>query len=121
MVGHICPEAALDGPLARLRDGDPITIDVDSRTLSTESDLSRRSANWRAPRPAPARGVLAKYAYSVESASKGAVTAFPGPRTLESDSSSPSAGHAARATAGLTESTETETALSHQFAAIWLL
>ena len=121
MVGHICPEAALDGPLARLRDGDPITIDVDSRTLSTESDLSRRSANWRAPRPAPARGVLAKYAYSVESASKGAVTAFPGPRTLESDSSSPSAGHAARATAGRTESTETETALSHQFAAIWLL
>ncbi|MDZ4349809.1 MAG: dihydroxy-acid dehydratase [Xanthomonadaceae bacterium] len=122
MVGHICPEAALDGPLARLRDGDPITIDVDSRTLSTEADLTRRSANWRAPRPAPARGVLAKYAYSVESASNGAVTAFPGPRASESGSSGPTARHAARASSSRTETeSESETALSHQFAAIWLL
>jgi len=66
--------------------------------------------------------VLAKYAHSVESASNGAVTAFPGPRAVESGSSGPAAGHAARASSNRTETeTESETALSHQFAAIWLL
>ncbi len=75
MVGHIAPEAARGGPLAKLRDGDVVTIDVDSRQLSTAADLAARAA---APTPQHhERGALAKYAYMVSSASKGAVTSFP--------------------------------------------
>lgn len=81
MVGHVCPEAALGGPIARLRDGDRVRIDVEARSLSTTADLARRSPTWRALHPAPTRGALAKYAASVASASQGAVTAFPPSRT----------------------------------------
>ncbi|MGQ0801564.1 MAG: dihydroxy-acid dehydratase [Pseudomarimonas sp.] len=77
MVGHICPEAALDGPIARLIDGDVITIDVNARTLSTDADLDARARQWQPPRPPPRSGVMAKYATTVSSASTGACTGFP--------------------------------------------
>jgi len=77
MVGHVAPEAAYGGPIALLRDGDTITIDVDARRVDTDADLEARRSNWR-PRPhAYASGALAKYAYLVSSASTGAVTSFP--------------------------------------------
>jgi len=77
MVGHVAPEAARGGPIAVLRDGDAVTIDVDARTLDVELDdaeLAARLAGWRAPELRVERGVLAKYARSVSSASRGAVT-----------------------------------------------
>ena len=77
MVGHICPEAALDGPLGKLCDGDRIVIDVEARTLSTTADLAARTGSWSSPRPAETRGAVAKFAASVSSASTGACTAFP--------------------------------------------
>lgn len=84
MVGHVSPEAALGGPLAKLREGDIVTIDTASRTMNVDADLSQRVAARIAPRVTT--GALAKYARSVGSASKGAVTA-PGPlddRTISS-------------------------------------
>ncbi len=76
MVGHIAPEAARGGPLAYLRDGDKVRIDVASRRLDVDADLSQRKPARIAPRVTT--GVLAKYARDVRSASQGAVTA-PGP------------------------------------------
>jgi dihydroxy-acid dehydratase len=77
VIGHISPEAANGGPIALLRDGDTITIDVDRRVLETDADLESRRAGWQ-PRPhAYSSGALAKYAYMVSSASEGAVTSFP--------------------------------------------
>ena len=76
MVGHISPEAAHGGPIARLREGDRVVIDVATRTLSVAADLAAREPARIAPRVTT--GVLAKYARSVGSASRGAVTA-PGP------------------------------------------
>ena len=72
MVGHVSPEAAHGGPIAKLRDGDVVTIDVASRRLDFAADLSSRSAARIAPRVR--HGVLAKYARDVSSASRGAVT-----------------------------------------------
>ena len=72
MVGHIAPEAARDGALSRLRDGDRIVIDLDGRRLDTDADLDSRS-----PAATPVRvlhGALAKYARLVASASRGAIT-----------------------------------------------
>ncbi|MCK7592764.1 dihydroxy-acid dehydratase [Pseudomarimonas salicorniae] len=80
MVGHICPEAALGGPIGRLRDGDRIVIDVEARTLSTDADLASRPNEWSPPSPPPRSGALAKFAAAVSSASTGASTAFPAPR-----------------------------------------
>jgi dihydroxy-acid dehydratase len=76
MVGHICPEAALGGPLAKLADGDAVSIDVENRSISTSADLDAR-AQPPLPPPAVRTGVLAKYLCAVTSASDGAVTAFP--------------------------------------------
>ena len=76
MVGHVAPEAARGGPIARLRDGDRIRIDVAMRRLDVDADLSARMPVRIAPRVVT--GVLAKYARDVGSASRGAVTA-PGP------------------------------------------
>jgi dihydroxy-acid dehydratase len=77
MVGHVAPEAAHDGPIGLLRDGDIVTVDVEARLLEVEltaEELSAR-AELRAPRTARVdRGVLAKYARSVGPASEGAVT-----------------------------------------------
>jgi dihydroxy-acid dehydratase len=76
MVGHVAPEAARGGPIALVRDGDVITIDVDSRTLEIDLDeheLARRRAAWIPPEPRVSSGVLARYARNVTSASRGAV------------------------------------------------
>ncbi|HYD88092.1 MAG TPA: dihydroxy-acid dehydratase [Vitreimonas sp.] len=72
VAGHVSPEAAAGGPIALLRDGDTIAIDVGARTIETRADLSRRQA---APpiKEAPA-GAFAKYAVLVASAAQGAVT-----------------------------------------------
>lgn len=79
MVGHICPEAALGGPIGKLRDGDRIVIDVQDRTISTDAELDSRPVEWQ-PGPRETSGALAKYAALVSPASEGAVTAFPPPR-----------------------------------------
>ena len=76
-VGHIAPEASRGGPMAAVRDGDTVTIDVASRKLDVEfagDTLQQRLAAWRAPQPRYATGVLGKYARLVSSASMGAVT-----------------------------------------------
>ena len=76
-VGHIAPEAARGGPIAAVRDGDIIAIDVAARTLNVElaaDVVTERLAEWRAPQPRYPTGVLAKYARLVSSASLGAVT-----------------------------------------------
>lgn len=74
MVGHIAPEAADGGPIALLRDGDTITLNVESRTLDVDFDPESRRAGWKPPEPRYKTGVLAKYARLVTSASEGAVT-----------------------------------------------
>jgi dihydroxy-acid dehydratase len=77
MIGHVAPEAAHGGPIAFVRAGDMITIDVDKRVLDLEVDaaeIDRRKVGWTPPTPRYTRGVLAKYAATVSSASKGAVT-----------------------------------------------
>jgi len=77
MVGHIAPEAARGGPIAVVRDGDRIVIDVDSRRLDLdipEDELAERLAAWQAPKPRYTKGVFAKYAAQVGSASEGAPT-----------------------------------------------
>jgi len=77
VVGHISPEAALGGPIGLLRDGDAIEIDAVKRALEIKvsaAELRRRRAKWKAPKPYATKGVLAKYARNVSSASLGAVT-----------------------------------------------
>ena len=77
VVGHVTPEAAVGGPIAIVRDGDPITIDAEKKTLSLDlpqQDIDARLKKWRAPAAHETRGVLAKYAQHVCSASEGAVT-----------------------------------------------
>jgi dihydroxy-acid dehydratase len=77
VVGHITPEAYTGGPLAVVKDGDRITIDAAKRQLNLEipaAELKKRLKAWRAPKPRYTRGVLAKYASAVTSASLGAVT-----------------------------------------------
>jgi dihydroxy-acid dehydratase len=77
VVGHIAPEAAVGGPIAMLRNGDRITIDARRRRIDAEisaAELRRRRKSWKPPRPYATRGVLAKYARVVSSASRGAVT-----------------------------------------------
>ena len=76
-VGHIAPEASRGGPMAAIKDGDTIVIDIASRKLDVdvpEQTLKERLADWRAPQPRYATGVLGKYARLVSSASLGAVT-----------------------------------------------
>jgi dihydroxy-acid dehydratase len=77
MVGHVAPEAYRGGPIALVRDGDTITIDVERRRLDVGVDaaeLERRRADWRQPEPRYKSGVFAKYAAMVGSASEGAQT-----------------------------------------------
>ncbi|HET9783248.1 MAG TPA: dihydroxy-acid dehydratase [Candidatus Dormibacteraeota bacterium] len=74
MVGHAAPEAAVGGPLAALRDGDVIDIDVENRRLAVENvDIAARMKDWSPPEPHYRRGVLARYAALVGSASEGAM------------------------------------------------
>jgi dihydroxy-acid dehydratase len=77
MVGHVAPEAARGGPLAALREGDLVVIDVEARELRVElsdDEIATRLRDWTAPPPRYDSGVLAKYAALVSSASEGAVT-----------------------------------------------
>ncbi|MCW8195996.1 dihydroxy-acid dehydratase [Proteobacteria bacterium 005FR1] len=77
VVGHISPEAMNGGPIAIVEDGDPITIDAERDQIILEvehTEIEARLARWTAPPPRYSRGVLAKYAKSVGSASQGAVT-----------------------------------------------
>jgi len=77
MIGHVAPEAAHGGPIALVHEDDSIVIDVDRRALDLEVDaaeLERRRADWQRPAPRYTKGVFAKYAALVSSASKGAVT-----------------------------------------------
>jgi dihydroxy-acid dehydratase len=76
-VGHIAPEASRGGPMAIVRDGDTIVIDVDKRALDVEiSDetVKQRMTEWQCPKPRYTTGVFAKYVKLVASASQGAVT-----------------------------------------------
>jgi dihydroxy-acid dehydratase len=76
MVGHVAPEAARGGPLAIVRDGDLISIDVDAGTLTLElvdEELAARLADWTAPTLPYAAGVFGRYRALVGSASEGAV------------------------------------------------
>ncbi|MGC6458334.1 MAG: dihydroxy-acid dehydratase [Akkermansiaceae bacterium] len=74
VVGHITPEAFEGGPIGLLEEGDTITIDADKNEIFTDADLESRKSDWVQPQPRYTRGVLAKYAKLVTSASEGAVT-----------------------------------------------
>ena len=77
VVGHVAPEAAVGGTIALVQEGDSVTIDADKRLLQLnvdEAELARRRAAWTPPPPRYQRGVLAKYARQVSSASRGAIT-----------------------------------------------
>jgi dihydroxy-acid dehydratase len=77
MVGHVAPEAVKGGPIAALRDGDEVTIDVDGRRLDvalSDDEIAQRVAAYEPPEPPYPSGVMAKYARTVSSASVGAVT-----------------------------------------------
>jgi dihydroxy-acid dehydratase len=77
MMGHVSPEAALGGPIAALREGDTIHIDVTRRLLEVElsdGQIRQRMASWKPPQPRYPTGVFAKYAALVASASEGAIT-----------------------------------------------
>ena len=77
VVGHISPEAAVGGPIALIKGGDTISIDAAGRKITlhvSASELKRRRKAWAPHKPYARRGVLAKYARNVTSASRGAVT-----------------------------------------------
>ncbi|GGC76346.1 dihydroxy-acid dehydratase [Marinobacter halophilus] len=80
VVGHITPEAAVGGPIALVEDGDTITIDAVNNSILLEisdQEMAKRRDAWTPPEPRFTRGVLAKYARTVSSASTGAVTDLP--------------------------------------------
>jgi dihydroxy-acid dehydratase len=77
MAGHVAPEAIRGGPIAAVKDGDEITLDIDTRRLDvdlSDEEIAKRIEAYRPPEPHYRRGVMAKYAASVSSASEGAVT-----------------------------------------------
>ena len=77
MIGHVAPEAAAGGPIAIVRDGDEITIDIEARRIDVsldEATIAERTRAWRAPEPRYTQGVFAKYAALVTSAADGAIT-----------------------------------------------
>ena len=77
VVGHVSPEAFVGGPIALVRNGDPVVLDAESRRIDlgiSAAEFRRRRAAWKPPQPRETRGVLAKYAREVGSASFGAVT-----------------------------------------------
>ena len=80
VVGHVTPEAAVGGPIGLLKNGDEITIDATKREVNvkiSKAEMDKRRKTWKAPKAKYKRGVLAKYAKLVSSASKGAVTDLP--------------------------------------------
>jgi dihydroxy-acid dehydratase len=75
-IGHVSPEAAVGGPIALVRQGDIIRIDIPARKIDLlvdAAELEKRRIAWTAPEPAIKTGILARYRNSVTSASKGAV------------------------------------------------
>ena len=77
VIGHITPEAFDGGPIALIEDGDSISIDAESQLITLDIDdaeMKKRRSRWKQPAPYTDRGVLAKYARLVSSASEGAVT-----------------------------------------------
>ncbi len=77
MAGHVAPEAARGGPIAAVREGDTIVVDIDRRRLDvelSEDEIGRRLSQWTEPQPHYSSGVFAKYMALVSSASQGAVT-----------------------------------------------
>jgi dihydroxy-acid dehydratase len=75
-IGHISPEAAQGGPIAIVKEGDPIAIDIPAKTVSlkvSDGEIDQRLANWQAPEPKIRHGYMARYARQVSSASQGAV------------------------------------------------
>jgi dihydroxy-acid dehydratase len=75
-VGHVAPEAVDGGPIAFVRDGDRVRLDVQAMTLDLlvdEAEVAKRRADWTPPKPLHTRGVLAKYTRLVGSAATGAV------------------------------------------------
>lgn len=75
-IGHISPEASAGGPIALVEDGDKIVIDVPNRRLDLdvgEDEMERRRKAWTPPEPRVKKGYLARYAFLVSSADKGAV------------------------------------------------
>ena len=77
VVGHVAPEAQVGGLIALVHEGDSITIDAKRQVLQLnvpDAEIAKRRAAWKAPAPRYTRGVLAKYAAQVSSASFGAVT-----------------------------------------------
>jgi dihydroxy-acid dehydratase len=80
MAGHVAPEAAVGGPIAAVREGDVIEIDIEKRTINLEipaGELAARLREWKAPAPHYTTGVFAKYVAMVSSAAEGAVTFRP--------------------------------------------
>ena len=78
MAGHVAPEAVKGGPIAAIREGDEISLDIEARRLDvalSEEEIAKRVAAYESPPPAYRSGVMAKYAATVSSASQGAVTA----------------------------------------------
>ena len=77
VIGHVTPEAAAGGTIGLLQDGDVVTIDAKTNALTVDlpdTELAARKASWKMEKKTPKRGVLAKYARLVSSASLGAVT-----------------------------------------------
>jgi len=80
MVGHVAPEAAVGGPIAAVRDGDSISINIETRTISLDipvEEIHERLSKFERPAPKYTTGVMAKYVALVGSASDGAVTSQP--------------------------------------------
>jgi dihydroxy-acid dehydratase len=76
VVGHVAPEAAVGGTIAFIHEGDSITIDAHQLLLQlnvSDDEIAKRRAAWSAPLPRYTRGVQAKFAFNVSTASKGAV------------------------------------------------
>ncbi|CAO3615195.1 unnamed protein product [Cunninghamella echinulata] len=77
IVGHVCPESVVGGPIGLVQDGDVITIDAETREMNMEvpdEEIARRRANFKPPPPKYTKGTLARYIMTVKSASEGAVT-----------------------------------------------
>jgi len=77
MIGHVAPEAVKGGPIGAVQNGDIITVDIDNRSLDvdlTVEEIDERLKHYTAPEPLFERGVMAKYANNVSSASLGAIT-----------------------------------------------
>jgi len=77
MIGHVAPEAFVGGPIALVKDGDEISINIEDNSVNlhvSEKELEQRGKKWMMPKPNYKSGALAKYALLVGSAANGAIT-----------------------------------------------